>query len=140
MKVLKALLRIVWRIVRGVTLMLFGLVVLGFLFYVPGCSRFERCKSHTNLHEMLATEKDEIHNVFTFEQGGSNYTVVVLGPCRMFASGPGVLVYGPDGRLVDRTRDIGDCHIEERWNFTMRDVFQKHSDGAVPADHERGTP
>ena len=56
----------------------------------------------------MDAERDDIVATVAYERGGTNYTFVVLKPCRFLASGCAVLVYDPEGRLFDKTGDEGD--------------------------------
>lgn len=93
------------------------LAILGVLFLVaaasllpdiPGCKRFSRYCSYSDMKALMDAERDDIVATVAYERGGTNYTFVVLKPCRFLASGCAVLVYDPEGRLCDKTGDEGD--------------------------------
>ena len=93
----------------------------------PSRSRCSRYSSMTR-DEFLAAVSNEVNRVFQFTQDGTNFTVVVMGPMRLLASGPGVFVFNEDGIRVDRTIDYGDdLRFRERWGFTWADFQQTNS-------------
>lgn len=104
MKFLMKLLRWMVMILGG----LFLLMVLSLLLDVPGCKRFHRYASYKSLQELTEAEADDIQRVIPFQQDGSNYTAVLVKPCRSLASGPAVLIYDKEGKLIDRNLDVGD--------------------------------
>jgi len=75
---------------------------------IPGGKRFRRYCSYSDMKALMVAEEDDITATLDYDRDGTNYTLVVLKPCRYLASGPAVLVYGPDGHLFDRTGDEGD--------------------------------
>ena len=87
---------------------LFLLMVLSLLPDIPGCKRFNRYASYKSLKELTEAEAEDIQRIVPFQQDGSNYTAVLVRPCRSLASGPAVLIYNEDGKLIDRNLDIGD--------------------------------
>ena len=108
-----------------------GAILVGFFLLsallvlqdIPGYNRFRRYCSYGNVQEMMAVETNDIRKVVAFQQDGSNFTAVVVAPCRYWASGPAVLIYNQEGRLIDSNRDIGDyCYRSGRgrkdWKFT----------------------
>lgn len=123
MKVLKAALRFAWKTVRAVAFVGLSLIILSLLVDVPGCRRYRRYRAYPNLRGLTAAETNDIRKVFAFRQDGSNFTAVVVKPCRALASGPAVLVYDADGRLVDHTRDYGDYPLRRVWNFSWTDFL-----------------
>ena len=98
--------------VAKVVLAIIGVVVLlgvaSLLLDIPGCNRFSRYCSYPDMKALLDAEKDDIVATGSYERGGTNFTCVVLRPCRLLASGCAVFVYDPEGRLVDKTIDEGD--------------------------------
>ena len=98
--------------VAKVVLSILGVLVLAAvasaLLSIPGGERFSRYCSYPDMKALMDAERDDIVATVAYERGGTNYTFVVLKPCRFLASGSAVLVYGPDGRLFDRTGDEGD--------------------------------
>ena len=123
MKFLKFILKLVFRIIEVVAGLLLLAVVLPCLFSIPGCNRFHRYCSYKSLQEMTAAETNDIWKVVSFQQDGSNFTAVVVAPCRCLASGPGVLIYDQDGKLIDSNLDVGDYgyksgRSQKGWNFS----------------------
>ena len=98
--------------VAKVVLAIIGVVVLlgvaSLLLDIPGCNRFSRYCSYPDMKSLMDAEKDDIVATGSYERGGTNFTCVVLRPCRLLASGCAVFVYDPEGRLVDKTIDEGD--------------------------------
>ena len=83
---------------------------------MPGARRFGRYRSHPDLKTLLVVEKDDITAKFDHERGGTNFTFVVLKPCRFLASGSAVLVYDTDGNLFDKSLDEGDdSRFQREW-------------------------
>jgi hypothetical protein len=98
--------------VAKVVLAIIGAFVLlaaaSLLLDIPGCKRFSRYCSYPDMKALMDAERDDIVATVAYERGGTNYTFVVLKPCRFLASGCAVLVYDPEGRLFDKTGDEGD--------------------------------
>ena len=84
------------------------LAVASLLLDIPGCKRFSRYCSYPDMKALMDAEKYDIAGTVAYERGGTNFTFVVLKPCRFFASGSAVFVYDPEGRLFDKTLDEGD--------------------------------
>ena len=85
---------------------------------VPGARRFSRYCSYPNKDALIAAETNDVTSVCDCSLNGTNYVVVVMKPCRFLASGPAVLVYGPDGRLFDKTGDEGDdSRFQQTWHW-----------------------
>ena len=84
------------------------LAALTIVFDIPGGKRFSRYCSYQDMKALMDAERDDIVATVAYERGGTNYTFVVLKPCRFLASGCAVLVYDPEGRLFDKTGDEGD--------------------------------
>ena len=83
---------------------------------VPGAKRFRRYCSYPNKDALIAAETNDVTFVSDCLLNGTNYVVVDMRPCRFLASGPAVLVYGPDGRLFDKTSDEGDdWRFQQTW-------------------------
>ena len=96
---------------RGVLAFLGGLALAvgaSLLLSIPGGKRFSRYCSYPDMKALMDAERDDIVATVAYERGGTNYTFVVLKPCRFLASGCAVLVYDPEGRLFDKTGDEGD--------------------------------
>ena len=79
---------------------------------------------------LMVAEEDDITATLDYDRDGTNYTLVVLKPCRYLASGPAVLVYGPDGHLFDRTGDEGDDGRFQRewprpWNWRHAETVRR---------------
>ena len=83
-------------------------VVASLLLDIPGCNRFSRYCSYPDMKALMDAEKDDITGTVAYERGGTNFTFVVLKPCRFLASGCAVFVYDSEGRLFDKTGDEGD--------------------------------
>ena len=123
MKFLKFILKLLFRIVEAIAVFLLLAVVLPSLLSIPGCNRFHRYCSYKSLQEMTAAETNDILKVVSFQQDGSNFTAVVVAPCRCLASGPGVLIYDQDGKLIDSNLDVGDYvyksgRDQKGWRFS----------------------
>lgn len=123
MKFLKFILKLLFRIVEAIAVFLLLAGVLPSLLSIPGCNRFHRYCSYRSLQEMRAAETNDILKVVSFQQDGSNFTAVVVAPCRCLASGPAVLIYDQQGKLIDCNLDVGDyCYKSGRsqkgWNFS----------------------
>ena len=118
-------LRLIWKAVCIFSMAMLALILLCVVPDIPGCYRFKRYVAYETLDDMVANERDAVRNVFTFQKDGRKYRGVVTVYCRAFASGPAVLIYDDSGRLVDKTRDIGDWHIEQRWGFEWADMFKE---------------
>ena len=101
------------------------LAALSIVLDIPGGKRFHRYCSYSDMKALMVAEKDDITATQDYDRDGTNYTLVVLKPCRFLASGSAVLVYGPDGRLFDRTGDEGDDgRFQREWPrpWCWRDV------------------
>ena len=95
---------------------LFLLVVASILLDIPGGKRFIRYCSYPDKDALIAAETNDVTWVCDCSLNGTNYVVVVMKPCRFLASGSAVLVYGPDGRLFDKTGDEGDdSRFQQTW-------------------------
>ena len=85
---------------------------------VPGAKRFRRYCSYPNKDALIAAETNDVTFVSDCLLNGTNYVVVDMRSCRFLASGPAVLVYGPDGRLFDKTGDEGDdSRFQQTWHW-----------------------
>ena len=96
------------KVVLAILGMLVLAVVASLLLSIPGGKRFSRYCSYPDMKALMDAERDDIVATVAYERGGTNYTFVVLKPCRFLASGCAVLVYDPEGRLFDKTGDEGD--------------------------------
>jgi len=97
---------------------------------IPGGKRFRRYCSYSDMKALMVAEEDDITATLDYDRYGTNYTLVVLKPCRYLASGPAVLVYGPDGHLFDRTGDEGDDGRFQRewprpWNWRHAETVRR---------------
>ena len=106
------------------------LTALSIALDIPGGERFRRYCSYSDMKALMVGEKDDITATLDYNRDGTNYTLVVLKPCRFLASGPAVLVYGPDGRLFDRTGDEGDDGRFQRewprpWNWRHAETVRR---------------
>ena len=106
------------------------LTALSIALDIPGGKRFRRYCSYSDMKALMVGEKDDITATLDYNRDGTNYTLVVLRPCRFLASGPAVLVYGPDGRLFDRTGDEGDDGRFQRewprpWNWRHAETVRR---------------
>ena len=61
-------------------------VVASLLLDIPGCNRFSRYCSYPDMKALMDAEKDDITGTVAYERGGTNFTFVVLKPCRFLAS------------------------------------------------------
>ena len=94
------------------------LMVASVLPDIPGAKRFSRYVSYPDKDALIAAETNDVTSVCDCSLNGTNYVVVVMKPCRFLASGPAVLVYGPDGRLFDKTGDEGDdSRFQHTWHW-----------------------
>lgn len=126
MKFLKFILKLMFRIIEvivGLLLLVLLLVVVPWILSIPGFNRFHRYCSYKSMQEMTAAETNDILKVVSFQQDGSNFTAVVVAPCRCLASGPGVLIYDQDGKLIDSNLDVGDYvyksgRDQKGWRFS----------------------
>ena len=92
------------------------LMVASVLPDIPGAKRFRRYCSYPNKDALIAAETNDVTFVSDCLLNGTNYVVVDMRSCRFLASGPAVLVYGPDGRLFDKTSDEGDdWRFQQTW-------------------------
>ena len=115
-------LKIAWTIFKYTLVTVGALVLLVaaiFLPDMPDAKRFSRYVSYLDKDALIAAETDDVTSVCDCSLNGTNYVVVVMKPCRGFlASGPAVLVYGPDGRLFDKTGDEGDdSRFQQTWHW-----------------------
>ena len=106
------------------------LTALSIVLDIPGGKRFHRYCSYSDMKALMVAEKDDITATLNYDRDGTNYTLVVLKSCRFLASGPAVLVYGPDGRLFDRTGDEGDDGRFQRewprpWNWRHAETVRR---------------
>ena len=106
------------------------LAALSIVLDIPGGKRFHRYCSYSDMKALMVAEKDDITATLDYNRDGTNYTLVVLKPCRYLASGPAVLVYGPDGHLFDRTGDEGDDGRFQRewprpWNWRHAETVRR---------------
>ena len=120
--------------VAKVVLAILGVLVLAvvasLLLSIPGGKRFSRYCSYPDMKALMDAERDDIVATVAYERGGTNYTFVVLKPCRFLASGCAVLVYDPEGRLFDKTGDEGDDGRFQRewprpWNWRHAETVRR---------------
>jgi hypothetical protein len=119
--IMRRFLNIFW-LVAKYTLATVGVFVLlmvaSVLPDIPGAKRFSRYVSYPDKDALIAAETNDVTSVCDCSLNGTNYVVVVMKPCRFLASGPAVLVYGPDGRLFDKTGDEGDdSRFQHTWHW-----------------------
>lgn len=115
---MRQFLKVFWLVAKyalatvGALVLLIAVIILPDL---PGARRFSRYCSYPNKDALIAAETNDVTSVCDCLLNGTNY-VVVMRPCRFLASGPAVLVYGPDGRLFDKTSDEGDdWRFQQTW-------------------------
>ena len=120
--------------VENVVLAILGVLFLAaaasLLLDIPRCKRFSRYCSYPDMKALMDAEKHEIIGTVAYERGGTNFTLVVLKPCRFLASGCAVLVYDPEGRLFDKTGDEGDDGRFQRewprpWNWRHAETVRR---------------
>lgn len=128
MKILINILRLIWKAIWIFSMAMLGLILLCVVPDIPGCCRFRRYIAYETYDDMVTNEREAVRNIFTFQKDGREYKGVVTVRCRALASGPAVLIYDDSGRLVDKTLDIGDYHIEQKWGFGWADM----SNGYTP--------
>ena len=119
-------------------LLLFVVAVI--LLDIPGAKRFSRYCSYPDKDALIAAETNDVTIVRDCSLNGTNYVVVVMKPCRFLASGPAVLVYGPDGRLFDKTGDEGDdSRFQHTWHW-RKSLPDRNQLGTDPTKsiHHRG--
>lgn len=116
---MRQFLKVFWLVAKyalatvGALVLLIAVIILPDL---PGARRFSRYCSYPNKDALIAAETNDVTSVCDCSLNGTNYVVVVMKPCRFLASGPAVLVYGPDGRLFDKTSDEGDdWRFQQTW-------------------------
>ena len=116
---MRQFLKVFWLVAKyalatvGALVLLIAVIILP---DVPGARRFSRYCSYPNKDALIAAETNDVTSVCDCSLNGTNYVVVVMKPCRFLASGPAVLVYGPDGRLFDKTSDEGDdWRFQQTW-------------------------
>ena len=116
---MRQFLKVFWLVAKyalatvGALVLLIAVIILP---DVPGARRFSRYCSYPNKDALIAAETNDVTSVCDCLLNGTNYVVVVMKPCRFLASGPAVLVYGPDGRLFDKTSDEGDdWRFQQTW-------------------------
>ena len=118
---MRQLLKIFWPVAKyalATTGALFILAAASVLLDIPGANRFSRYLSYPDKDALIAAETNDVTSVYDCSLNGTNYVVVVMKPCRFLASGPAVLVYGPDGRLFDKTGDEGDdSRFQQTWHW-----------------------
>lgn len=116
---MRQFLKVFWLVAKyalatvGALVLLIAVIILP---DVPGARRFSRYCSYPNKDALIAAETNDVTFVSDCLLNGTNYVVVDMRPCRFLASGPAVLVYGPDGRLFDKTSDEGDdWRFQQTW-------------------------
>lgn len=116
---MRQFLKVFWLVAKyalatvGALVLLIAVIILP---DVPGARRFSRYCSYPNKDALIAAETNDVTSVCDCSLNGTNYVVVDMRPCRFLASGPAVLVYGPDGRLFDKTSDEGDdWRFQQTW-------------------------
>ena len=118
---MRQLLKILWHVVKYTLATmgaLFMLAAASVLLDIPGTKRFSRYLSYPDKDALIAAETNDVTSVCDCSLNGTNYVVVVMKPCRFLASGSAVLVYGPDGRLFDKTGDEGDdSRFQQTWHW-----------------------
>ena len=116
---MRQFLKVFWLVAKYALAMVGALVLLIAVIIlpdVPGARRFSRYCSYPNKDALIAAETNDVTSVCDCLLNGTNYVVVDMRPCRFLASGPAVLVYGPDGRLFDKTSDEGDdWRFQQTW-------------------------
>ena len=116
---MRQFLKVFWLVAKyalatvGALVLLIAVIILP---DVPGARRFSRYCSYPNKDALIAAETNDVTSVCDCLLNGTNYVVVDMRSCRFLASGPAVLVYGPDGRLFDKTSDEGDdWRFQQTW-------------------------
>jgi len=93
---------------------------------IPGMRKFARLCDYPTKDALIAAEPQEVTRTIAFTQNGTNYTAVVLSCIGFLPSGPAVIIYDADGRLMDRCADSGDnMSFNERWHFNFAGDDQK---------------
>ena len=119
--IMRQFLKVFWLVAKytlatvGALVLLIAVIILP---DVPGAKRFRRYCSYPNKDALIVAETNDVTFVSDCLLNGTNYVVVVMKPCRFLASGSAVLVYGPDGRLFDKTGDEGDdSRFQQTWHW-----------------------
>jgi len=125
------LLKIGWKIAKFALAAAGALVVfvaVSIVVEMPGSKLFGRYLEYPNKDALLAAEAPNVMHVAECAANGMNVTVVVMKPCRLLASGPGVLVYNEDGKLIDNTIDEGDdSRFEREWGDVWRRAARENT-------------
>jgi len=101
-------------------------VAVAIIVEIPGSKLFGRYLEYPNKDALLAAEAPNVMHVAECVANGMNVTVVVMKPCRLLASGPGVLVYNEDGKLIDNTIDEGDdSRFQREWGGVWREAARE---------------
>jgi len=100
---------------------------------IPGMRKFARLCDYPTKDALIAAEPQEVSRTIDFTQNGTNYTAVVLSCIGFLPSGPAVIIYDADGRLMDRCADSGDnMSFNERWHFNFAGDDQKEIERNTP--------
>lgn len=87
----------------------------------PGSRQFARFLKYPDKESLLAAEATNVWAVIECETNGTKVTIIDAGWFGFMPSGPGMLVYDAEGKLVDRTRDLGDDpRFKEKWGCLLR--------------------
>lgn len=109
----------------GLKIVAVAIVLLGILIALelPDARRFKRYCEYPSKDALLAAEAQNVVSCEEYSINGSNITFVSMGPLGFLPSGSAILVYGPDGKLLDRTRDEGeDRRFQQKWSTAWRDA------------------
>lgn len=72
----------------------------------------------------------------TYENSGTNYTVMLAPAGRSFASGPSAYLFDENGQFIDWTSDMGDNFtVKRRFDLTsghVKNVERKKPDAVGP--------
>jgi hypothetical protein len=95
--------------------------------------KFARLCDYPTKDALIAAEPQEVTRTIAFTQNGTNYTAAVLSCIGFLPSGPAVIIYDADGRLIDRCADSGDnMSFNERWHFNFAGENQKEIERSNP--------
>ena len=100
---------------------------------IPGMRKFARLCDYPTKDALIAAEPQEVTRTIAFTQNGTNYTAVVLSCIGFLPSGPAVIIYDADGRLIDRCADSGDnMSFNECWHFNFAGENHKGTERSNP--------
>lgn len=110
---------VVWMALTTISLTIL-LCILSFAFQIPSSIRFRRYCEYPTPEALIAAKPDAVKEVKIVELDGATFTMLNIGYIRglyEFPSGAAILVYDANGRLVDKTIDVGDdWRFNQKWS------------------------